>query len=293
MLRLVRPIDDRLMIDDSITEPSRDPRAAFVDQDMIHAETLAVAGGAAAVLSRRCPGHDTANEDAAAVIGFGQTQGVLVVADGLGGCPGGAQAAERAIAAIIASLANGDAADASLRGRILDGFDAANRAVLELGIGAASTLIAVEIDGDTVRSYHVGDSCALLVGQRGRVHFETLPHAPVAYAVESGMLDPKDAMHHEDRHVVSNVVGMAEMRIDIGPPIRMNPRDTLLVATDGLFDNLVRDEIIEAVRAGALEEAVDALGDRSQKRMQSESTDKPCKPDDLTIVAFRLEPNRD
>lgn len=293
MLRLVRPIDELAMNDERVTAGGDEDCVAFVAQDMTDAASLRVASGEAIVLSCKCPGRDTPNEDAAAVVRCGESRGVLIVADGLGGCPGGAQAAQCAIDAMAEALADIDDEEALLRDRILDGFDAANRAVIALGIGAGTTLIAVELDGDTVRTYHVGDSGAIVVGQRGRIHYETLPHAPVAYAVESGMLDPNDAMHHEDRHVVSNVVGSADMRIDIGPPIQLNPRDTLLIATDGLFDNLVRDEIVEGVRAGALDEAVTALGNRSQRRMHNDSASTPSKPDDMTVIAFRLDASRD
>ena len=73
----------------------------------------------------------------------------------------------------------------------------------------------------------------------------------------------EDAIHHEARHVISNVIGSDQMRIEIGPPIEMAPRDTLLIASDGLFDNLLPEEIVEAVRSGPLEEAV---GDLSMSR---------------------------
>ena len=50
--------------------------------------------------------------------------------------------------------------------------EAANRAVAELGVGAATTLAVVEIQGRSVRTYHVGDSMILAVGQRGKVRFQ-------------------------------------------------------------------------------------------------------------------------
>ena len=82
---------------------------------------------------------------------------------------------------------------------------------------------------------------------RGRVKLQTISHSPVGYAVESGMLDDQEAMHHEERHVVSNIIGTPEMRIEIGPPIDLATYDTLLVATDGLADNLHIEEIIERI----------------------------------------------
>ena len=67
-------------------------------------------------------------------------------------------------------------------------------------------------------------------------------------AVESGMLDEDEAVHHEERHLISNVVGADDMRIEIGLSINMAAKDTLLLASDGLFDNLYLNEIIETNR---------------------------------------------
>ena len=114
--------------------------------------------------------------------------------------------------------------------------------------GAASTLAIVEVQDGTARPYHVGDSAILITGQRGRVKVQTVPHSPVGYAVESGMLDAAEAMHHEERHVVSNVVGSDDMRIEIGSALSLSPRDTILLASDGLSDNLLAEEIIDFAR---------------------------------------------
>ncbi|MEN8164347.1 MAG: ATP-binding protein, partial [Acidobacteriota bacterium] len=46
-----------------------------------------------------------------------------------------------------------------------------------------------EIDGRSIRPYHVGDSQAVVCGQRGKLKLQTMAHAPVAYAVEAGVLD--------------------------------------------------------------------------------------------------------
>ena len=94
------------------------------------------------------------------------------------------------------------------------------------GVGAATTLTVVEIEGESVRPFHVGDSFMLITGQRGKVKSRTIPHSPTGYAVASGLLDEKEALHHDERHVISNVIGSAEMRIDVGSPIELAPKDT-------------------------------------------------------------------
>jgi serine/threonine protein phosphatase PrpC len=159
--------------------------------------------------------------------------------------------------------------------------------VRQLGTGAATTLTAVEVDRTTIRPYHVGDSSVLLIGNRGKVKLQTRAHAPVAYAVEAGMITEEEAIHHEDRHLVSNVVGTKDTHIEIGPRRHMSPRDTLLIASDGLFDNLHVDEIIHLVRKGGMLDAAKALTDAATRRMERPMDGQPSKPDDLTFILFR------
>ena len=160
-------------------------------------------------------------------------------------------------------------------------------AVIDLGVGAATTLALAEIQGDRVRPYHIGDSQVVIVGQRGRLKAQTISHSPVGFALEAGVLDAREAMHHEDRHIVSNVIGTAEMRIEFGALQKLAVRDTVLLGSDGLFDNLHLSEIVEWVRKGPLHAAMHRLVDACRQRMVVTDAEHPSKPDDLTVVAFR------
>jgi serine/threonine protein phosphatase PrpC len=145
----------------------------------------------------------------------------------------------------------------------------------------------VEIQGRVIRPYHVGDSVILLTGQRGKLKHQTIPHSPIGYAVEAGLMNEEDAMHHEERHVISNVIGSEQMRIEIGPPIEMARRDTLILASDGLLDNLLPGEIVDAVRSGPIDRAIAELVAETHRRMTNQNGTSPSKPDDLTIIAYR------
>jgi PPM family protein phosphatase len=267
--------------------------AMLFEAEMTDVASFEFLGGNVAVFTTRSPHKETANEDVAALWPISSTCGVLAVADGLGGHVGGERASRLAAEAIQKSLqeavpADGDDDDAvELRTPILNGIEAANQSVRELGTGAATTMALVEIQDRTIRPYHVGDSAILVTGQRGKLKLQTIPHSPIGYAVEAGLMDEEDAMHHEARHVISNVIGSDQMRIEIGPPIEMAPRDTLLLASDGLFDNLLPGEIVDAVRSGPLEHAVSTLVATARSRMENSSEGTPCKPDDLTIIAYR------
>ena len=252
---------------------------------------VAVAGGSAIVLTRKDPEKESENEDTVAIIPYGAGAAVLVVADGAGGLPAGKRASLTAVTTLAASLQAAKDKTMLLRTAILNGIEAANEAVLALGTGSATTLTVVTIEGLVARSYQIGDSEALVVGQRGVVKLQTTAHSPTGFAVEAGFLDQRDALHHEDRHLVSNFIGTSDMRIDVGAGVELRPRDTVLVASDGLTDNVHHDEIIEHIRKGGLAESATAVAGLASRRMAATVEGQPCKPDDLSLILFR-KPDR-
>jgi len=147
-------------------------------------------------------------------------------------------------------------------------------------------LAVVELQDQTVRTYHVGDSMILVTGQKGKITLQTISHSPVGYAVHAGLLDETEAMHHEDRHLVSNLIGSNDMHIEVGSTAEFAPRDTLVMASDGLFDNLHLEEIAEYPRRGKTSRCSKLAG-ACRKRMTDAGKDRPSKPDDLTFIFFR------
>jgi serine/threonine protein phosphatase PrpC len=260
-------------------------RSPYIEPDMTTPVIRPFAGGVTAVFSTRCPGKPTPCEDYAALLPCALQSGVLVVADGMGGQPAGDQAARLAVSEIERGVAAAE--DIDLREVILNGFEAANRRVCGMTVAAATTLAVVEIQGRSVRPYHVGDSMILVVGQRGKIKLQTVSHSPVGYAVEAGFLDQEEAMLHADRHLISNMIGSQEMHITIGPPLKLADRDTLIVASDGLSDNLHLHEIIARVRKGPLDRVARCLQEETHQRMDRPIDGRPSKPDDLTFVIFR------
>jgi len=246
-----------------------------------------VAGGKLVAYTARAPDKTSDNEDTVAAIPYGPDGAVMVIADGAGGLPGGRRASETAVTVLRSSLMQ--AADESmlLRTAILNGIDAANQAVLEIANGSATTLTVVTIEGRIARTYQIGDSEAMIVGQRGLVKAQTTVHSPTGFAVEAGFLDQRDALHHEDRHLVSNFLGTNDMHIDVGAALELKQRDTVLLASDGLTDNIHFDEIVDLMRKGPLDEAMDAIVRRAVRRMTVESKTMPSKPDDLSLILFR------
>ena len=256
-------------------------------EDLMTPEPVEFVRGRAVLYSSRSPEKESGNEDAIGVFAVDGSRIVLAVADGMGGAAAGARASAEALGAVERSLSppNGDE---PVQSPVLDAFDDANQQVLALGVGAATTLCLAEIALDQLRLYNVGDSAALVVGQRGKLKLQTIAHSPVGYALESGLLDETEALHHDERHVVSNVIGSRDMRIDVGSPMGLAPRDTVLLGSDGLFDNVSLNEVIACVRCGPLDEAARRLLEVSTQRMRSPAEGEPSKPDDLSFVLYRM-----
>ena len=246
-----------------------------------------VAGGSAVAYTSRDPEKETENEDTVAIIPYGPDAAVLVVADGAGGLPAGKRASLTVVQTLAASLQSAMDKTMLLRTAILNGIEAANAAVLSLANGSATTLTVITIEGLTARSYQVGDSEAIILGQRGVIKFQTTVHSPTGFAVEAGFLDERAALLHEERHLVSNFIGTADMRIDVGATVELSPRDTILLASDGLMDNVHLDEIIECVRKGSLSDAASSVAELAHRRMQAPCAGQPSKPDDLSLILFR------
>jgi serine/threonine protein phosphatase PrpC len=228
------------------------------------------------------------NEDSAAVIPINDDYMVLVVADGVGGMSGAKRASNLTVETIRDAVTGLDETNGGrLRTAILDGIEKANRKILEIGTGSASTLALAEIGPGYVRSYHVGDSIVLICGQRGKLKLITTPHSPVGFALEAGLLDESEALQHAELNLIFNVIGSTDMRIEIGSEQKLGAYDTLLLASDGLTDNVLQEEMIDAVRRGPLDAGLCRLTDLAQGRMANDREGKPSKPDDYTVIVHR------
>jgi PPM family protein phosphatase len=267
----------------SITSP-----VALYESVMDEPAGYTMESGITLMYSTRAFNKESANEDALAVIPINESTLVLAIADGLGGMPAGEQASRTVIQTLVKSLVRINQEDISVREVLLNSIEKANDEILELKNGAASTLVVAEVSGKSLRTYHAGDSMIMLMGNRGKIKYSAIPHSPLGYALESGIINESEAMLHKERHLISNYIGSPDMRLEMGPSIEIDPRDTLLLASDGLSDNLYDSEIVELCRKGAILDCSRNLISECNKYMTQAATDRICRPDDLSFIIFRL-----
>ena len=177
---------------------------------------------------------------------------LFAVADGMGGHAAGEVASEAAIEALRVSFRG----DRSIDG-LTEAVKAANRRVWQLGqadadrrgMGTTLTAAALVDDGDdeTLIIANVGDSRVYLL-RDGDLSQVTEDHSLVEELVREGRLSPEEALVHPQKHVVTRVLGMGpEVDVDMFPVIPYR-RDRLLLASDGLFNELTHDEIAAVLR---------------------------------------------
>ncbi len=262
---------------------------SYVDRFSANADCKNLGNREIVVFSSRSPAKTTRNEDSVAWVSW--TGALLIVlADGVGGQPGGGDASELAVRLMVDRFKNINDEQITLevfREGILDAFERANGEIQSLAIGSGTTLTAVAVAGDSVRVFNVGDSSSLICGGKGKIKFTNTPHSPTGYAVAAGLLNEDDALHHDDRHLISNVVGSPDMHIDIGPVIKLDKLDRLVVASDGLWDNMYMDEVITAVRVLPLSKAAQLIIKTCDNRMSNDGDNWPGHADDLSFVVVR------
>jgi len=268
----VKPLKEPLLLEDCVdTEPHH----------------VGVAHGHAVLCSFRAPDKSGHNEDAGVIVPLTRSAAILAVADGVGGSRLAHTASSEAIRALAALTVPANKGEPPSRAAIVNAIEKANDKVQSSGSGSATTLAVVEVRDHRVRPIHIGDSAVLVVGQRGRLRMQTVAHSPIGYAVEAGVMDEGEAMHHEDRHLVSNVIGARDMRIEIGHSLALRRRDTVVLVTDGVLDNLHLDELIDFVRVGSLVKAAKRVMNAVQQRMTAPAGGAPSKPDDTTLILYR------
>ena len=246
---------------------------------------VTIASGQAVVFNRPFGGLEGANEDGVGVFEYAEEKICLAVADGVGGMSRGRDAA----GLVIEKIKKWTESKGSTT--LEDCLKKANQALLTDLPRSGTTASAVLVDGASVLTCHAGDSQILVVGQRGRIKLRVDAHSPVGVSETLGLIEEDEALHHPKRHFLNNMLGDPALWLETHELI-LAARDTILIASDGLWDNLYLAEIIEFVRSGDLLDSAQAMTELAVRRMDDPAPGSPSKPDDLSFILYRPDPSK-
>ncbi len=171
------------------------------------------------------------------------TERLAVVADGMGGHPGGDVAANVAIDVMQAAFtgSSADELEAAVRAANWVIWDRAEAASELAGMGTTICAIGLLRD-DSFALVHVGDSRAYL-WRDGTLRQLTNDHSVTAELVQRGELLDEDVPGHPYHGVLTRALGVApEVEVD-RTPLVMEAGDRFVLCTDGLFNELSTTEI--------------------------------------------------
>jgi len=199
------------------------------------------------------------NEDS---LGLAPESGVAVVADGMGGHPGGDVASQEAAAFAVARLrelrseaqaqGGAPALDAAMAGVVLGAHGAVRRRgerqpELE-GMGTTLTAFAADPEEEAWAIGHVGDSRAYLL-RHGSFRQLTRDDTWVQQRVDAAELTPEQARRHPFGHILTQCLGLEETPTPQVLSGRLESGDVFLLCTDGLAGMLEDELLSDALRA--------------------------------------------
>jgi protein phosphatase len=179
------------------------------------------------------------NEDSYGIL---PDERVFAVADGIGGSPAGAVAADIAARAAIAPFVPRPGAECPRPPSVEQAVCQANLAVLQAAAcepawhGMGATLMVGSVRGNLLTTAHLGDIRCYVRTRAGLVCL-TRDHSPVAELVRAGLLSEAEARRHPQRHVVSRAAGMAGVRPTVNSHW-LRPGERVLLSSDGLWGPL-------------------------------------------------------
>lgn len=214
------------------------------------------------------------------------SRGLLVlVADGMGGHASGEVASEIAVETVCREYFESKAApEIALR----KALESSNRAIYETarkdaskkGMGTTCTALAL-LNGVAI-SAHVGDSRLYLV-RGGGIYLMSEDHSAVMELVRQGLLTPEEARHHENKNLITRALGL-HPGVEVATwkePFPLQDGDRFLLCSDGLYDLVEDEEILQGVLRCEPEQACSELINLAKQRGGH---------DNITVAVVHVEP---
>ena len=173
----------------------------------------------------------------------------FILADGLGGHGGGAEAS----ALVVAQVKKVFAKEREVSVKCMEKcFETAQKELLSSQKAQGrenemkTTLVVLMMDEHKVLWGHIGDS-RLYLFKKGKYVLHTLDHSVPQMLVNLGEIKEKDIRHHEDRNRLLKVMGIEwdEPKYQISEEMERTPDMSFLLCSDGFWE-LIEEKKMES-----------------------------------------------
>ena len=210
------------------------------------------------------------NEDTVKIVNIGTDRGCVVLADGLGGHGGGAQASET-VANTICSLWQTHSTVSNLEAMVR----CAHREVLKLqspGCSMKSTVVALCLKPGVAEWAHVGDS-RLYYFYNGSLTFQSRDHSASQIAVMLGDITPDQIRFHADRNRVLRALGQdGDLLVETNEQPLLAGKHAFLLCSDGFWEYVLEEEMEQDLTDSANpEEWISKMRERLKKRIPKDN----------------------
>jgi serine/threonine protein phosphatase PrpC len=189
---------------------------------------------------------------------------LALVADGMGGHPGGEIAAE-VVAGVVSAAFTGQSVDELQAAVRAANWAIRERAVAQSGLEGMGTTVCAAglLTTGHVAIVHVGDSRAYLWHEGSLSHL-TQDHSLTAELIERGELREDESTQHPYYGILTRALGVGS-NVEIGQTaLAVEQGDRIVLCSDGLFNELSDGEIEDALSGDEeLVAIVDKLIDRA------------------------------
>ncbi len=195
---------------------------------------------------------------------------LYLVADGVGRASQGERASRYAVMKVLYEYYHHPEVEPGER--LNQALRLASRDIYEYAEGSgrptrmATTLVAAAILGDRLIVANVGDSRAYLI-RNGLARLLTDDHTVSGEMVRNKLITEEEAQHAMGKNrLTRSLGGESDVRVDVFPPIQLQPGDRVLLCTDGFWGWASRRDIEVLTREGSAEEVVERLVDFAKRR---------------------------
>ena len=215
----------------------------------------------------------------------GGSDALLVLADGMGGHAGGAEASETAVTRFIERFGKLEGGPAAC---LREALRAANEAVGEraarTGTDMGCTLVGCLVAGDDAHWVSVGDSPLWLLdgGELRRLNADHSMRPLLEEEVAAGRMTRAElAADYRVHQLRSAVMGRRLDLVDRNPePLRLRPGQRLILASDGI-------ETLEEKKIAAVCAAREAPADAARALLDADEKRRAPHQDNATVLVYR------